>query len=60
MYLCIYLFIMFSKNKINIPIYLPSVIRNWLKFFEELSTEKNKSIIIDYYLKLIFIKIIRL
>ena len=57
--LSIYMFIMFSKNKMAIPVYMPTVIINRLKFFQELSTEKDKSLVIDFYMKLILIYIYR-
>ena len=49
------LYILFSKNKITTPTHLPSFTINWLKRLERLSTIKDKTIIIGYLFKYIFI-----
>ena len=51
----IYLYIMFSQEKLNIFIYLPSFILGWVKNIQEISKEENKSFYIEFYLRLIFV-----
>ena len=51
----IYLYIMFSQEKLNISIYLPSFILGWVKNIQEISKEENKSFYIEFYLRLIFV-----
>lgn len=53
----IWLFIMFSKNKIDMPIHLPRFILNWLKTIQELSTINDKGAIISFYLLLLITNI---
>lgn len=53
--LTIYLFIQFSEGKINMPIYLPQFILEWLAEIKKLSKVSAKGTIIGYYFKLIVI-----
>ena len=46
---------MFSQEKLNISIYLPSFILGWVKNIQEISKEENKSFYIEFYLRLIFV-----
>ena len=48
--LYLYLYIMFSKGKINLPIYLPLFILNWLESIKNLSQIPNKGHMISLFL----------
>lgn len=54
----LYLFIMFSKEKLSIPIYLPLFILDWLKSIQEISKSELKGLYIEFYLRLILIYIL--
>lgn len=56
--ICIYLYIMFSKNKINIPIHLPLSIINWLNFIKNISKSEDKGIFIELFFRQILIYIV--
>ena len=47
--LTIYFYIMFSKGKMSMPIYLPQYMLNWLKAIEENSKEEHKGDYIEFY-----------
>lgn len=51
----LYLFIMFSKGKISMPIHLPQFILNWLKFIQEVSQFEEKGVFIDVYFRNILV-----
>lgn len=58
LFLNIIIFILFSKNKIQMPKHFPSFVLKKLESLHTLSKIENKSIIIDFYLKYIFYSII--
>ena len=53
------LYILFSKNKIRMPIHFPQSILNWMQFIYKISQVQNekKGIFIEFYFRLILIYI---
>lgn len=52
----IYLFILFSKNKISVPIYYPQFILDWLKSIQHMSKyAAMRGLYIEFYFRLILV-----
>ena len=53
--LMIYFFIMFSKGKMEMPIYLPITTLNWLNYIKGATSRFEKGVFIEIYIKYIVI-----
>ena len=55
--LTIYFFILFSKDKMEMPVYLPAVTLNWLNYIKNESKNQDKGKFIELYMRLILVYI---